>query len=735
LEQVQRAGLTGWRLLADGAYLFVAREQLWLTTDPSALERHLGGATLASSALYQRARGDLPGVGAHFCLFVDGQGFLNELKRQEVEIPPSLGAWQYGFVGVNFDTRETSGLLRLDEDSALAKAVANPGRTDEALLSLLPRNMSTMMAGDLSWGKQVADELSADSPDAQDLLGFLSARADTYGDVSAAFTGRVAYSSELLDHLVEMADLQDDRYSYAREQGQLTACKSNLRNIGTALEMYSTDWSGRYPESMDRLTPNYLRDIPECPAAEMDTYTASLQTGLGAPGNDLDFQDYYYFECQGHHHPTTPPNQPAYNAIQGLVVSEESYRSPPRYSPNSVLVLEVRDVAEAHRILNAYTHQPRPSVLTGCKSNLKNLATAMEMYSTDYSGRYPDHTAALVPNYLAAIPECPAAGQDTYSDYLQTGPEAAGNEAEFQDYYYFECHGHHHQELEADYPRYTAIVGLDEGPRRSTEDIVAEVKAPPVPTAPATYPTDDGVLLLDPGRKLALLTSGEAAETLARQRRTSPLPARLQDVVRWSKGDAVYLAFNDLEGVMESAISQFRNHPDPTLGPIAAKGLEALKRWSGELRDAQALRPGPEGLYYRSSGYNSSPAIGAATLAGAAVLIPNFVRARAQGQATSCKSNLKVIGTALEMYSTDYSGRYPDKLDLLIPNYLRYIPECPAAGADTYSEHFQTGPDAPGNSAGYQDYYHVECHGHFHKSAGIPENYPQYNGIEGLLTR
>ena len=37
----------------------------------------------------------------------------------------------------------------------------------------------------------------------------------------------------------------------------------------------------------------------------------------------------------------------------------------------------------------------------------------------------------------------------------------------------------------------------------------------------------------------------------------------------------------------------------------------------------------------------------------AAILVPNFIRARAQGQVTSCKSNLKNIGTACEMYATE----------------------------------------------------------------------------------
>ena len=49
----------------------------------------------------------------------------------------------------------------------------------------------------------------------------------------------------------------------------------------------------------------------------------------------------------------------------------------------------------------------------------------------------------------------------------------------------------------------------------------------------------------------------------------------------------------------------------------------------------------------------------------AAILVPNFVRARAQGQLTACKSNLKNVGTALEMYAVDHNGRYPTQLTLL----------------------------------------------------------------------
>jgi len=65
----------------------------------------------------------------------------------------------------------------------------------------------------------------------------------------------------------------------AREQSRRQAerCHNNLKNVGIALEMYSTDFAGRYPKddpehwyteeaSLRQLTPNYLRAIPTCPS-------------------------------------------------------------------------------------------------------------------------------------------------------------------------------------------------------------------------------------------------------------------------------------------------------------------------------------------------------------------------------------------------------------------------------------------------------------------------------------
>lgn len=115
------------------------------------------------------------------------------------------------------------------------------------------------------------------------------------------------------------------------------------------------------------------------------------------------------------------------------------------------------------------------------------------------------------------------------------------------------------------------------------------------------------------------------------------------------------------------------------------------------------------------------------------LILPNFIRCRNQGQLTACKSNLKNIGTALEMYSTDWSGHYPRNLATLTPNYLKTIPECPRAGRATYR--LTIGLNAPLNDGPFEDYYLVECMGESHTNVSVPANYPKYTGIEGLIDR
>lgn len=80
----------------------------------------------------------------------------------------------------------------------------------------------------------------------------------------------------------------------------------------------------------------------------------------------------------------------------------------------------------------------------------------------------------------------------------------------------------------------------------------------------------------------------------------------------------------------------------------------------------------------------------------AAILVPNFIRARAQAQLSACESNLKNMATAQEMYATDNSGNYitagmaASANSPLSPNYVKVLPTCPAAGTGS-SAYFYIG--------------------------------------------
>ncbi|MCD6310617.1 MAG: zinc-ribbon domain-containing protein, partial [Candidatus Eremiobacteraeota bacterium] len=115
-----------------------------------------------------------------------------------------------------------------------------------------------------------------------------------------------------------------------------------------------------------------------------------------------------------------------------------------------------------------------------------------------------------------------------------------------------------------------------------------------------------------------------------------------------------------------------------------------------------------KGMWMAIIGIVAGPVLGIMMIM-AAILVPNFMRARASGQATACKANLKNIATALEMYATDNDGRYPETIHDL-SDYLRPIPVCPVSGR---SYGYEVNSD---HSA-----YTIWCKGGFHTAAGIEE--------------
>ena len=106
-------------------------------------------------------------------------------------------------------------------------------------------------------------------------------------------------------------------YEKAHAQGQLTACKSNLKNIATALEMWQSDHDEQCPENLSDITSGpyggYLKTIPTCPAAREDTYSASYKRSADGKG----FEVY----CSGEHHRIlgVPKDKPGYDSVRGLI--------------------------------------------------------------------------------------------------------------------------------------------------------------------------------------------------------------------------------------------------------------------------------------------------------------------------------------------------------------------------------------------------------------------------------
>lgn len=214
-------------------------------------------------------------------------------------------------------------------------------------------------------------------------------------------------------------------FKTARAQGQVTACMSNQKNLGTALEMYSTDNEGHYPVSLTKLTPEYLRIIPTCPSVGHETYVDSYQSSQNP--------DAYSFYCKGHNHAAVgiPENYPSYNSTEGLNSGRGMDKGPQTTQPE----------AFSDKYLE-------------CCSNLKNIGTALEIYSTDNNDRYPAKLQQLVPEYLRLIPTCPAAAKDTYSESYQLSKDGKD--------YSFYCKGHYHKGEGApeNDPSYNSKTGL-----------------------------------------------------------------------------------------------------------------------------------------------------------------------------------------------------------------------------------------------------------------------------------
>ncbi len=104
-------------------------------------------------------------------------------------------------------------------------------------------------------------------------------------------------------------------FMMAKSQSQLAACESNLKNMATAVELYAVDHQGHYPERLPDLLPRYLRLMPQCPAAQKESYVYQV-TARDLSGQPRQYELY----CQGEWHKTLHVlrDYPRYDSEKGL---------------------------------------------------------------------------------------------------------------------------------------------------------------------------------------------------------------------------------------------------------------------------------------------------------------------------------------------------------------------------------------------------------------------------------
>lgn len=107
-------------------------------------------------------------------------------------------------------------------------------------------------------------------------------------------------------------------YLEGRRMHGVSGCSANLTRIGMAIEAYSQEYGG-LPRSQYDLVPNYLKELPTCPAAQRMSY----RTAFGPyAGNNRSSEPFYFLvECCGENHGQAllSPDFPAYDSKMGLI--------------------------------------------------------------------------------------------------------------------------------------------------------------------------------------------------------------------------------------------------------------------------------------------------------------------------------------------------------------------------------------------------------------------------------
>lgn len=94
-----------------------------------------------------------------------------------------------------------------------------------------------------------------------------------------------------------------------------------------------------------------------------------------------------------------------------------------------------------------------------------------------------------------------------------------------------------------------------------------------------------------------------------------------------------------------------------------------------------------------------------------------------QAQFRGCRANLKSLAQALEFYAADNPGQPGPPLEKLVPGYLKKVPTCPAANAETYSQVEWAG-----------ERFTLCCRGNHHAALRVASDRPAYAFPDGEIS-
>lgn len=273
-------------------------------------------------------------------------------KMEEMEkFVKAMGGVGYGIAFEKGDVIG-KGFVGIDKaaDSVIAKAIfeTQPTMGVPSTLNLFPKDTSFYSAFDVKLVTNIIIKVAASMPEGE----------KQFNDFKDEFKKNVGYDFEkdIMDNLAgeaayafDFMELMQSFMNPAAAAGANVAAESNLKNIATALEMYSTDNKGHYPEELKELSPEYLKVIPPAPAG-MDYYYEAKEN-----------PDHFMLGYSKDDSEEISMDHPRYDSNTGIVGGSSTPAGrPQRQTPPILLALKLKDKAKVGEIVTGLLKKAPP---------------------------------------------------------------------------------------------------------------------------------------------------------------------------------------------------------------------------------------------------------------------------------------------------------------------------------------------------------------------------------------